>query len=177
MQKCMCNCLTYTVSYFGTARGGIKKFIFRKVLPVSFIVSEQKPSHSVQGKLSEMELSQGTNLGQLYQKKLHKHQKFPGSQWAPSLWNRRSLEPARLFLELTAQPNSVARHEGPRSVRWPVEPCRKQPQTGANIHLSAWQQPRAQPGQRWIGIGTSFTMSEWASQSPDCNRIDCNPTL
>ena len=48
------------------------------------------------------------------------HWRSPRTQWPPSFWNGRSLEPPRLFLELAAWPNWAIRGEGPWSGRWPA---------------------------------------------------------
>lgn len=47
---------------------------------------------------------------------------FPGVHWAPSFWNRISLEPLWLFPELAILPNSVTRPEG---VKEPNDHCNR----------------------------------------------------
>ena len=84
-------------------------------------MSKQKPSHEVKiivRRAPGTGLCRSTDLGKGTKKWLQ-HWRSPRTQWPPSLFHLRSLEPPRPFLKLSAWPNWAIGGEGLWSERWP----------------------------------------------------------
>ena len=86
-------------------------------------------------------------------KKQLRHWRSRRTQWPPSLFNGRSLEPPRLFLELAARPNWAIRGEGPWSG------------TSPRTRWSLWQSSRC-----LCGDGRTFQKDNHLCSTPPIRR-------